>query len=97
MRDMVPSEFHLSQNYPDPFGGKTTIKFCVAYKCRVRIDLCDIKRNAIKRIMDEEKEAGTYKIEFDGSGLREGVYSYTLRAGEFMSTKRMNLRKRPAR
>ena len=47
----------------------------------------------IKEMLDQEKDAGTYKIEFDASGLDKGTYYYTFRAGEYEATKRMVVRK----
>ncbi len=95
MKNLLPSEFYLGQNYPDPFSEKATIKFCVAYKSRVRLDLCDNEKKPIQNIMDEQKDAGTYRIEIDAGGLNEGVYLYTLRAGEFESTRSMVVKKEP--
>ena len=92
MRDMLPSEFYLGQNHPDPFSRKTTIKFCVAYKTRVRLDVCDCEKKLVRKLMDEEKVAGTYEIEFDARGLSQGSYIYILQAGEFVATKTMVLK-----
>jgi hypothetical protein len=92
MRDLLPSEFYLGQNYPDPFSRKTTIKFCVAYKTTVRLDVCNCDKNIIRKLMDEDKVAGTYEIEFDACGLSEGSYIYILQAGEFVATKKMVLK-----
>jgi hypothetical protein len=66
--DLVPSEFYLSQNYPNPFSEKTIIKFCVAYKTKVRLEVFNSDGKMIKRLLDEEKEAGTYEIEFSATG-----------------------------
>jgi hypothetical protein len=92
MRDMLPSEFYLGQNYPDPFSSKTTIKFCVAYRTRVQLDICNCERKMIRRLIDETKDAGTYEIDFDARGLSPASYIYILQAGEFVATKRMILR-----
>ena len=88
MNDLVPSEFYLSQNYPNPFSERTTIKFCVAYRTKVKLEVFNSKGEMIKVLMDEEKEAGTYGAEFNASGMSEGVYVYQLQAGEFLFKKR---------
>ncbi len=88
---MDPSEFYLGQNYPNPFDGKTTIKFCLARRTLVTINVCNCESKLVRNLMDEEKNAGTYEIEFDGSGLSEGSYLCILQAGDFVITKKMVL------
>jgi len=90
---MVPSEFHLSQNYPNPFSGKTKIKFCVAYKTKVTIDVLHCQSDVMTRLMDEEEEAGTYEIEFDAGRMAEGAYLCILQAGDFVATKQMLMKR----
>jgi 5-hydroxyisourate hydrolase-like protein (transthyretin family) len=106
MNDLEPSEFYLSQNYPNPFSEKTTIKFCVAYKSKVKLEIINPEGEMIKILLDEEKEAGTYEVEFipsdcnsgeslsadkAGRNLTEGIYVYQLHAGDFLAAKKMNL------
>lgn len=98
---LTPTEFYLSQNYPNPFSERTTIKFCVAYRTKVKLEVFNSKGVMIKVLMDEEKEAGTYEVEFSTVGMRHAssatitlpsvVYSYQLQAGDFLSIKKMNL------
>jgi hypothetical protein len=68
LSDLVPSESYLSQNYPNPFSEKTIIKFCVAYKTKVRLEVFNSDGKMIRKLLDEEKEAGTYEIEFSAKG-----------------------------
>jgi hypothetical protein len=89
MNDLVPSEFYLSQNYPNPFSEKTTIKFCVAYKTKVRLEIFNSEGKLIEKLLDEEKYVGTYEVEFDGSTHSSGIYFYQLKAGNYSETKKM--------
>jgi len=89
MNNLVPSEFYLAQNYPNPFSEKTTIKFCVAYRAIVKLEVFNPEGEMIKKLLDEEKEAGTYEVEFNACGLCEGTYIYQLQVGDFLSTKKM--------
>lgn len=95
MNDLVPSEFYLSQNYPNPFSEKTTIKFCVAYKTKVKLEVFDSEGKLIKKLLDEEKEAGTYEVEYQSAvhnpQSANEIYFYQLEAGEFLSKKKMTL------
>jgi hypothetical protein len=93
MKDMIPSDFHLSQNYPNPFSGTTTIKFCVAYRSRVTLDIVHCETGAIQRLADEEKEAGTFEVGVDASRLPEGGYICIFRAGDCVATKKMMLKR----
>ena len=49
--------------------------------------------NEIATLVNEEKLAGNYELEFDGSNIPSGVYFYTLNAGEYAQTKKMILMK----
>ena len=100
--ELEPTEFSIGQNYPNPFKEKTTIKYCVAYKTRVQITVFDLEGKVIEKLVDEEKEAGTYEVVFqsatrlpDGQvGNRQlaiGNYFYRIEAGEYKSDKIMTL------
>lgn len=62
--EMVPLKFYLSQNYPNPFKEKTTIKYCLAYKTDSVIIFFDCDHNVIKQVLNKAQDAGTYEIEF---------------------------------
>ena len=97
MDEVTPLAFFLSQNYPNPFSERTTIKYCVAYKTRVQITVFDSDDKVIEKLVDEEKQPGTYEVEFSlchpcESRDPEGVkYIYRLEAGEYKSEKKMIL------
>lgn len=91
MDELVPTEFYLSQNYPNPFREKTVIKYCIAYKTKVTLKVFDPEGKMIKILLDEETEAGTYEVEFNASELQEGNYIYQFQAGDFFSIKKMIL------
>jgi hypothetical protein len=53
----------------------------------------DVLGSEIATLVNEEKPAGSYEIEFDGNGLTSGIYFYQLRAGNYIETKKMVLMK----
>lgn len=96
--EIIPLKFQLSQNYPNPFFEKTTIKYCIAYKSTVTITIHG-SHGIIIKLLKEKKEAGTYEIEFyaynpdTGQALPEGIYTCRLRANSFIYEKQMIIRK----
>jgi hypothetical protein len=59
----------------------------------VTLKVYDVLGNEIVRLVNEEKPAGEYQVEFDGSNLPSGVYFYQLKTGSFIQTKKMILLK----
>ena len=101
MKSMVPTQFLLSQNYPNPFSGRTSIKLCIACKTRVRLDVQNAEGTLVQALLDEVMEPGTYEVEFDARReeegavkIPEGVYLCTLQAGDYRARKEMLLVRR---
>jgi hypothetical protein len=87
----VPSEYSLGQNYPNPFNPNTVIKFDIMKKSFVKIIVYDISGREVKRLAEQELNAGKYSVNFDGGNLSSGIYFYSLLAGDFTETKKMIL------
>ncbi len=85
--------FQLSQNYPNPFNPLTTIKFSVPTSEFVTLKVFDVLGSEVANLVNEDKQAGSYLVEFDASKLSTGVYFYQLKAGSFVDTKKMLLLK----
>lgn len=92
MDDLIPSEFYLGQNYPNPFSEKTIIKYCVAYKTRVQLTVYNSEGEVTEKLIDEEKKPGTYEVEFQivETGHAPSL-RYRMEAGDFRSEKSMEL------
>jgi hypothetical protein len=91
--ETVPEEFYLSQNFPNPFNPKTSLQYAVSSSQFISIKVYDILGNEITTLINEEKPAGQYEVEFNGDGLSSGMYFYTLKAGNFSETRKMILLK----
>jgi len=88
-----PVEFSLSQNYPNPFNPSTKIKYALSSRQYATLKVYDILGNEIATLVNEEKPAGRYEVEFDGTGLPSGIYFYRLQANDFVNTNKMILLK----
>jgi hypothetical protein len=84
-----PLDFILLQNYPNPFNPVTIISWQTPVGSHHKLKVYDILGNEVATLVDEYKEAGEHRVEFDARNLASGVYIYILKAGEFVSSKKM--------
>jgi hypothetical protein len=89
----VPTKFSLEQNYPNPFNPVTSLQYAIGSRQFVTLKVYDVLGNEVAVLVSEEKEAGNYNVEFDGTDLPSGIYFYQLKAGEYLQTKKMLLLK----
>jgi hypothetical protein len=87
----APMEYALYQNFPNPFNPYTTINYQIKFDGLVSLKIYDMLGREVKTLVNEEQTAGKYSIIFDGSTLASGVYFYTLRSGEYSTTKKLLL------
>ena len=85
MNDLVPSEYHLSQNYPNPFKDKTSIKYCLPVKAEVKLIIFDSNGKTVNELLNKVQNGGTYEAIFDSQDLPDGVYYYQLKAVDIKS------------
>jgi photosystem II stability/assembly factor-like uncharacterized protein len=88
---VIPSEFSLEQNYPNPFNPVTTIRYHLAATAPVRLSVYDMLGREVRRLVEDVRNAGTHTVQFDATALSSGIYYYSVTAGSFTMTKRMNL------
>jgi hypothetical protein len=95
-KETLIKDFYLKQNYPNPFNPGTVISYQVPLLCHVTIKIYDVLGRVVATLVSEEKNAGSYKVEFDarsyeGGNLTSGIYFYKMSAGNFSETKKMLL------
>jgi len=89
----IPDEYALSQNYPNPFNPSTTIKFSIPNAGFVTLVVYDVLGSEVATLVNEEKIAGYFEMEFNASFLASGIYFYRIQAGDFVESKKMVLMK----
>jgi hypothetical protein len=78
-QNTMPSEYELSQNFPNPFNPVTKIQFALPQDGKVQMVIYDILgREVVKLVNNEFRTAGRYVSEFNGSRLASGVYFYRI-------------------
>ncbi|MEO8664422.1 MAG: choice-of-anchor B family protein [Ignavibacteria bacterium] len=85
----IPDRFDLGNNYPNPFNPFTSIDFGLPERSFVIFNLYDITGRLVRKLLNEEINAGYYKYRLDASALNSGVYFYSITAGQFSQTKKL--------
>jgi len=90
---IIPTLFSLFQNYPNPFNPSTVISYQLPKAIHVSLKVYDELGREVETLVDEFQQAGIYDSTFrtQNLSLPSGVYFYTLKAGEFIETKKMLL------
>lgn len=93
--EALPDHYALLQNYPNPFNPSTTISYKVKEASNVTLKVYDLLGRETATLVNEFKQPGNYNCELriENGELTSGVYFYTLRAGNFIQTKKMILLK----
>ena len=89
----IPEKYELSQNYPNPFTPVTNLKFGIPEPGIVTLKVYDVLGKEVMTLLNEIKQTGYYRVQFDVSRFASGVYFHELRSGEFVSQKWMLLLK----
>ena len=93
----IPQTFSLAQNYPNPFNPNTVISYRLSMTSNVTLKVYDVLGNEIATLVNEEKQPGTYEVEFNTFSIKHlpssGIYFYQLKAGNYIETKKMVLLK----
>ncbi|MCF8378131.1 MAG: T9SS type A sorting domain-containing protein [Bacteroidales bacterium] len=79
------------QNYPNPFMGKTYIRYYLSEKYPVKIHVHDVSGRLIAQLVNQTQNEGFHNTVFDATGLQAGVYFYTLQAGLYSETKKLTV------
>jgi hypothetical protein len=89
----IPITYDLAQNFPNPFNPSTTIRYQIPQDGIVTLKIYDILGSEVTTLVNEEKPAGKYEVNFNASSLASGVYIYKIQAGSFINSKKMLLLK----
>ena len=88
----IPAEFAIS-NYPNPFNPATTINYQLPKDGMVTIKVYDILGKEVATLVNEQKSAGYYKVDFDASKMTSGVYIAAIQASSFNKSIKLLLTK----
>jgi photosystem II stability/assembly factor-like uncharacterized protein len=85
------TKYSLEQNYPNPFNPITSLQYAIGSRKFVTLKVYDILGREVATLVNEEKAAGEYEVEFNAANLPSGIYFYQLKAGSFVEARKMVL------
>ncbi len=97
--EVIPQQYELSQNFPNPFNPSTTIRYSLPYNSRVKILVYNILGERVAFLLNGEVSAGFHEISFNARRYASGVYFYYIEAKsvdgkkDFTAVKKMILLK----
>lgn len=81
----------VSQNYPNPFSGETSIEVTTDKSLPVQMKIYSLTGQLI-HTEDAGNVTGSHQFSFDGSMLSPGIYFYSIEAGDETITRKMTLK-----
>ena len=89
----TPKNFMLHQNYPNPFNPVTTIRYELPKGSKVVVKIYDILGREVATLFNGYEKAGKHDVKWNALNFASGIYFYSIRAGNFVQTKKMLLLK----
>jgi flagellar hook capping protein FlgD len=84
----------LIQVYPNPFNPTTTLGYGLTEVSDVQLNIFNVNGHRVKQWSISNQQTGWHEVVWDGRDMNgkivsTGVYIYSLRAGDFVDTKKM--------
>lgn len=90
---LIPSQYILRQNFPNPFNPATRILFDVPKESFITLKLYNLLGQETRVLLNEMRSAGTHQVLLDASGLSSGVYLVRLQADGVVLSRKLLLTK----
>ena len=91
VRDRLPEETMLYQNFPNPFNPVTRISFFIKEAGPASVVIFNTAGQKVKTLINAYLKAGRYESDFDATGLASGVYILALKIGVKIQSRKMIL------
>ena len=88
---VIPSQFALAQNFPNPFNPSTTIRFAIPSPGFVTLKVFDVLGREIATLLRDRVAAGEYSVAWNAVSCASGVYYYKLETTNAVLVKKMIL------
>lgn len=95
---LLPRQYALSQNFPNPFNSQTVIEYSLPERCDVSVSIYNILGRKVKTLVDDRQPAGNYRVVWDGRNseggeVASGIYFYSIQSEKYRAARKMLLLK----
>jgi len=92
-KPIIPQSIEIGQNYLNPFNPTTTIKYELPRESKVQLIIYNVLGEKVAELVNAFQRVGSYKVEWNAGNFASGVYIYRIKAGDFISSKKLILLK----
>ncbi|MCU7492359.1 MAG: T9SS type A sorting domain-containing protein [Ignavibacteria bacterium] len=94
--NILPENFELLQNFPNPFNPTTVISYSIPDSYNVDLSIYNIMGQKVKTLVSSYMNAGSYQISWDGKNSQgadapSGIYFYRLQYRDLLQSRKMLL------
>jgi len=89
--ELLPDDFNLAQNFPNPFNPSTTISYQLPVSSQVTLTITDMLGKEVSVLVNDVQTAGAHQTVWDAQNFPSGTYIYRLEAGSHVSVKQLVL------
>ena len=82
-------ELNVTSNYPNPFNGKTSISVSLTKLSDVTIEVSSVLGQVLSTTKYSNLNSGLHQLTIDASKFASGIYTYKVKAGNDIVTKKM--------
>lgn len=90
---VVPTEYVLEQNFPNPFNPSTVIRYHLPAAGMTELRVYDVLGKEVTALVNEVQQAGIHEVQFNAERLTSGIYFFRIRSGSFTAVRSMQLLK----
>ncbi|MDD5530582.1 MAG: redoxin domain-containing protein [bacterium] len=94
--NILPADFALSRNYPNPITSGTYIEYTLSGDAVTSFEVYDMTGRSICNLITNNQKAGSYSVYWDGKDntgrkVVNGIYFVRMTAGDFKATKKLTV------
>ncbi len=83
--------YSLDQNYPNPFGGESTVDLTLPTGGTVQLNIINVEGQVVESVLDRHFDAGTFEVTLHADALASGTYYYQMTSGGVILTRQMEV------